>query len=324
MISSVPRLVVLTALAAASLALAAASTGTAPPLSGKLIFSDRVWYDRDGGDSWEVLVGEPGRGYRVRFLTHRLPCGDAYGPDVSGDGQMIAFICRGLWVMGSDGSGKRKLANFNDEGFLTFALSPDHAEIAFNLNGSISIEATVGGHRRKVARATRDASVSWSPDGQEIAFISGGWLWIDTVSDGQLRKVGNGRDLSFVGWSADGQEIDYGRSGKLPGIWTVSITAGAPHRLIRGPVDGDLSPDGQSIAFNRADGVYVMKATGGGVHRLRHSFGSVIAWSPDSTWIATELDSPPAKAGIYVIPAAGGNEQWLYGEGYPSGASWTN
>jgi Tol biopolymer transport system component len=147
----------------------------------------------------QVLWPPDGRTlYFGRYLVRTDGSGAGRFPSIpttavwSPDGRRIAFVAKPDWcrtgprpcygshtdiyVMNSDGSGKRKLthnARYNAEP----AWSPDGRKIAFrstqNGNRDIYVMNADGSGKRNLTRnPARDGSPSWSPDGRRIAFLS--------------------------------------------------------------------------------------------------------------------------------------------------------
>jgi serine/threonine-protein kinase len=175
-------------------------------------------------------------------------------------------------------------------------LSPDGRLVAYAGGLMPSLEIRVrqveGGSAIAVAKESERPQrwPSWSPDGSRITFASP--RGIETVSalGGTARLV--------VPHVPNPNADPWGSAGLLmPGGWT---------------------PDGKSIAFIRADTLYLLDLAGGAPRVLAQG-GQMhsLAWSPDGRWIACVLGNRQAQqpgflfanggtAALGLIPAAGG------------------
>jgi len=192
-----------------------------------------------------------------------------------------------LWVVGSDGSGLRRLTGHADDGQALW--SPDGTRIAFGrvglalgrgggglgtgLDGFLTLGVYVIGADGSGLRRLADRSTSpvFSPDGTRIAFVS-------------LRDRN--------GQSCGEDECIYNGE-----IYVMNSNGTGQRRLTHNPADDTApawSPDGTTIAFasnranyqgsdrtNEAD-LYVMPAAGGCPLRLTDSSAAILqpVWSP--------------------------------------------
>jgi Tol biopolymer transport system component len=189
------------------------------------------------------------------------------------------------------------------------AIAPDGQLVAYAAGPMPSLEIRVrrldGGSPITVAAASERPQrwPSWSPDGGRIMFGSPRGIEIVSALGGSSRLV--------VPHVPDPKADPWGTGGLLmPAGW---------------------APDGKSIAFIRADTLY-LQDLGGGTPRLLGHGGEMhsLAWSPDGRWIAgvrgnRQAQSPGflfanlAAAAIALIPAAGGepvavtDDQWYNG-----------
>ena len=118
--------------------------------------------------------------------------------------------------------------------------------------------------------------------------------------------------------SPDGNQVAFSWSGEKAPNWDIYvklINESEPHRLTSDPgVDRWplWSPDGTRILFRRGDAIYSMSALGGSERKIAGGLpisfailaGGQMSWSPDGKWLAI-----PSEAGIFVVPADGGERR---------------
>jgi eukaryotic-like serine/threonine-protein kinase len=185
-------------------------------------------------------------------------------------------------------------------------LSPDGRLVAYAGGLMPSLEIRVrqveGGSAIAVAKESERPQrwPSWSPDGSRIMFASPRGIEIVSALGGTARLV--------VPHVPNPNADPWGSAGLLmPGGWT---------------------PDGKSIAFIRADTLYLLDLAGGAPRVLAQG-GQMhsLAWSPDGRWIACVLGNRQAQqpgflfanggtAALGLIPAAGGDPQALTEDQY--------
>jgi TolB protein len=165
-----------------------------------------------------------------------------------------------------------------------------------------------------------------SPDGREIAFSrseeDGAWhIWTIDVAGGSPRRLTAGEAGEvYSRYSPDGASVWFHtwiaprRIGRVP-------SHGGPLQMVDVPGDqsfGDLSPDGKTLAFTRADAdserVYLASVTGQNVRALTRSPGTVPRWSPDGSLIAYAGDRA-YSGGIFLIRPDGTSQRRLTSEG---------
>ena len=193
------------------------------------------------------------------------------------------------------------------------ALSPDGRLVAYAAGLMPSLEIRVrqvdGGAAIAVAGGSERPQrwPSWSPDGSHLMFGSPRGIEIVSALGGTARVV--------VPHVPDPNADPWGSAGLLmPGGWT---------------------PDGKSIAFIRADTLYLQALDGGKPRALAHG-GEMhsLAWSPDGRWIACVLGNRQAQqpgflfanrgsAALGLIPAGGGTALKITEDQYfSSGPVW--
>ena len=216
------------------------------------------------------------------------------GPDVSPDGQWLAFSSRmnveDLFVSRVDGSGLRQLTDdqYRDRGP---RWSPDGKRLAFHSNrggGQIWTMAADGGGLQRLTHFTNAAPLQpvWSPDGQRLAitFLATaaerppkilvlGKPWGESSLE-SLPSLGSpGESLSLNSWSPDGRRLAGHRrraNGASVGISVYSLDS----RQFRHFTDYGAWPrwlnDGRRLIFSAAEGpvIYLLDTHSGKVREI--------------------------------------------------------
>jgi Tol biopolymer transport system component len=209
----------------------------------------------------------------------------------SSDGLMLAYLTSTdigesvideLWVVGADGSGKRKLAT-NADGF---SWAPDGRSIAYaassrDLGPHIRLVNVDGSGDRQLSQSLGAFHPAWSPDGARIAFSTlspDPEIYLINPDGSGLTNLTQGRagDVGPV-WSPDGSRLAFTTLPLgVPSANEVEVAVmnrDGTGRLVLthtpGPGstgDPRWSPEGQRIAFTMNDGldleVFVMNADG--------------------------------------------------------------
>jgi Tol biopolymer transport system component len=261
----------------------------------------------------------------------------------SPDGERLAFLSGHLggaatssnlflFVINSDGSGKKRLARCgNCDWWQNLSWSPDSKWIAFAAEDGLRIARVTAGTQRLLT--PWGTTPAWSPDGSRIAY---GFL--DSVysirPDGSdmLRLAGAGGQVGAPSWSPDATKIVFDASDAIymldsDGKNLRVLAAGPP---ASGPGTPSWSPDGRHILFfntPRIPGgftaeIWLMKPDGSERQRLYHSRCCVGTWyppiwSPDGKAIAVSADS---ANGILLMDAQGKHRSRL--RGVPSAIAW--
>jgi len=138
-------------------------------------------------------------------------------------------------------------------------------------------------------------AVDWSHDGKRLVYsyasqhaVSGYEIAVANADGSGALDIAEGDNPK---WSPTANAILFERP---EGIWTVNADGTGLRKLAKGE-QPSWSPDGQRIAFagDIGEGLYTMRADGGGVHRIRlpgQDFVNDPAWSPDGRQIAYVVD----------------------------------
>ncbi len=167
--------------------------------------------------------------------------------------------------------------------------------------------------RRLTDMAGSEETPAISPDGKSVAFVAaaGGkrQIWVLELSGGAPRAITKD-DADHYGprWSADSRSLIYLSSGA---IWEMPAAGGEARRLADALAPGDLSHDGQNLAFFRPQddavelviGAHTTIKLSGGVY-------SNLRWSPDDKKVAYLQDGK-----IMVVSASGGELVGVPGDG---------
>ncbi|MCA1561063.1 MAG: protein kinase [Acidobacteria bacterium] len=169
----------------------------------------------------------------------------------------------------------------------------------------------------------------WSPavsmDGAEVAFsrgeMDGTWqVWTVPIEGGTPRRltaVPSG--AIYPQYTPDGAFVLFNSWSEPRQIGRVPRSGGPVEIVVSDGAYGDMSPDGQSLAFVRKDAsaerIYVSLIGDPGRGKLlTGSSGTVPRWSPDGRWIAFAADRGYA-GGIHVVGRDGKGERRLTRDG---------
>ena len=212
-----------------------------------------------------------------------------------------------LWVINSNGSGKKRLIS-DDKSLRVLFWSKDGKKIFFLQEGDIWVMDSSGKNTKKLTDNMDCRRVCVSPKGDKIAFIAKtyGVSWIYTMNpDGtNLKRLLKHSSYyrSCLAWSPDGERIIFTDSGvigsKRIGRLYIVNTDGSGEKLItsveshigrvaeafRDINDISFNPKGTEIAFVWGKEIRVVNDDGSNEKFLTD--GRKPAWSPDGRKIA--------------------------------------
>jgi Tol biopolymer transport system component/DNA-binding winged helix-turn-helix (wHTH) protein len=156
--------------------------------------------------------------------------------------------------------------------------------------------------------------IPWLAGGAAALVLAGlaAWKWIPWAAPaGPLRAVPltsyQGSEMS-PSFSPDGSQVAFSWNGENRDnydIYVQVIGSGPPLRLTRDAADEvspAWSPDGNRIAFIRAGAIYLISPLGGPERKLAELDAGHLAWTPDGSAIATNVN----RRGIVLVSTADG------------------
>ena len=212
----------------------------------------------------------------------------------------------GIRTMRADGFDSRVLTS--TEGDWNPAWSPDGSRIAFDRNGAGQLggadiwvmKADGSGLQRLTSGTSFDAHPTWSPDGKKIAFYRSGQIYAMNADGSGIIQLSSDGDNPK--WSPVEPRIAFwsARTNRRA-VYVMNADGSDQRSITHDSLDASnpsWSPDGQWIAFQGSNGIYVARADGTSLQRIAYS-GQTPAWSPDGKMIVYEW------FGLNVITADG-------------------
>lgn len=252
-----------------------------------------------------------------------------FSPSLSPDFKKVAYldlldddtddsIIEHLWVINSDGSGLKKLDEWDPKhtSYTIEEWDPDGDKILYTVHNwkgdkkDLWIINSDGTGKKKIAEYVQQGSpVSlWSPDGSKIAFESEySREGICVVNSDGSNKTLITRDGSLRYWTPDGKKIIFL---KYPKFWEIDLDSGILKNIYSGEF-GIISPDRSKIAsqnFHGGSGVWISNIDGSNLKELTYYTPSGYPlWSPDSKRIA--FIDEGIRHGIWVINSDGSSQK---------------
>jgi tricorn protease len=290
-----------------------------------------------GTDMYPLWGQVPGLGLGVYFLSDREG-------RVQSDSAADPRGTHNVWFQPLDGDA-RQLTFASGDRVRDFTVANDGLSISYTqwdqifrvedkgrdsdipIPRPITIEAGADSVRKaaELRTFTRDADeAEASPDGKEIALVVRGEIFvIRTEPERPTRRVTDSmaRDRD-VTWSPDGKALYFvsDREGQEDVYRAISAEAPAKplseslrfkiERVTDNPLierNPSISPDGKTLAFARDRGDLMLRDLASGDERtLVKSWNApTYRWSPDSKWIAYEIEDAEFNADIWIEPADG-------------------
>lgn len=165
---------------------------------------------------------------------------------------------------------------------------------------------------RALTQTGRDAAPAVSPDGRLVAFESTrdgrSRIWLKQLKGGAEVALTEGPLDSAPRFFPDGESVLFTRrdAAAEPSLCRVPILGGEARRLVPGAIEGDVSPDGATLAFARlrrgapAGWELGLADVAGGEERVLARFTTWLAsprFSPDGTVLAAS-EPGSAQSGI--------------------------
>jgi len=241
----------------------------------------------------------------------------------------------------------RKLTNFDEYDVLWPSLGPD--AIVFVNGGALHrfdlstettsrIEITFGDDLASAMPYWDDVSdnirsVDLSPDGKRAVFEARGDLYTVPAKDGPTRNLTRtpGVRESAPDWSPDGRWIAYwsDATGEMELYVREQDGSGEPRQLTRGGTvwryPAEWSPDGKLLAFGDSNArLRVLEVDSGKlteVARGTHADIDTYVWSPDSRWLAYEMNHPETELPSIAVYSMEQKRGEVLGDGMTSDRS---
>jgi Tol biopolymer transport system component len=174
-------------------------------------------------------------------------------------------------------------------------------------------------------------SPTFAPDGQSLAYVEEGagvpQLWARRLDGGPALQLTHGEGaVARPRWSPRGDRIVFERRGQ--GLWWVPPLGGAAQQVLPVGSCPAFFPDGERLAFERADGLWTARLDGS---QARHLEGlpegyydtyvkRCPAVSPDGRLLAFYRAERGPVGDIWLVPAGGGQPRQLTFDSAPAGS----
>ncbi len=231
----------------------------------------------------------------------------------------------------------KQLTHFKDGRLLWPAISYDSREIVFERNFTIWKLDTKSGEAAQVPIRLRGApatpevthrqytefsDMALSPDGKKVALLAHGDVFAASATEpGEAQRITSTPAPEHgIKWSPDSNRIIYvsARNGHDQ-IFEYDLVKNAERQLTRSGQDDespDYSPDGKLIAFVRGDHELHTLALEGGSDKNNDKCVAtgilqfpVLAWSPDSKFIAFTEEGAKSFRNVHIAAADGSKAQ---------------
>ncbi len=255
----------------------------------------------------------------VLFVSAGLAGARGFDPLEKGSAG-AANVVAGIYVVGVDGRGERRLARSDDP---SFSWSSDGSRIALALGrfgsrgADIFIAPVAPGQLQRLLRTPNftERDPSWSPDGTKIAFtasnerdFTGARIWVASVDGSSRKRLSRDPFELDPTWSPDGSALVFIRHWNTHSVMTMTAAGSVRRRLTQTwgqEACPAWSPNGRQIAFVRevfnarresvSWAYWVMNADGTGKRLLlpppRRASADCPSWAPDGRSVALSYGS---------------------------------
>ncbi len=173
-------------------------------------------------------------------------------------------------------------------------------------------------------------SPTFAPDGQSLAYVEEvagvPQLWARRLDGEQALQLTHGEGaVARPRWSPRGDRLVFERRGR--GLWWVPPLGGPEQQVLPQGSCPAFFPDGERLAFERADGLWTARLDGSQAQRLDTSTPGYYdkyvkrcpAVSPDGRLVASYRPERGPHGDIWLQPAAGGQPRRLTFDSAPAG-----
>ena len=202
-----------------------------------------------------------------------------------------------LWIINSDGTGKKRIAEYVQQGSQVSLWSPDGSKIAFESEYSREGICVVNLDGSNKTLITRDGSLRyWTPDGKNIIFLKYPKFWEIDLDSGILKEIYAG-EFGII--SPDRSKIASQNFHGGSGVWISNIDGSNLKELTYyTPAWYPCwSPDSKRIAFideGIRHGIWVINSDGSNEKKVKelsyedivHGIRGNLLWRKDGSKIA--------------------------------------
>ena len=264
-------------------------------------------------------------GLTVATLASGAPAGQTSSLSSPGVPGRVAFAASdgGIWTVGADGSGWRRLTTGNEGSNVAPAWSRDGERLAFvSFDGRVYAVKHDGSARTLVARGGF-GTISWNPDGSAIALSESdratrGRTTVSIVNLGtkprRILRWSTPPQRHSPAWSPDGSLIAYTQDGFIY-LRRPDRTGGA-RRLARGD-HAEWTGDGRSVAVSYRGAIRLYPRSGGAGRMLVRDGADDFSLDPTGKRIAVSDTVPRGNSDpyhIFIVDIATGTRRDVTGD----------
>ncbi|GAB4330732.1 MAG: S41 family peptidase [Calditrichia bacterium] len=274
-----------------------------------------------------------------KFLQLTNFSGNDFSPMWGPDGKVVYYVCDStgtynLWQMSPDGSNKKQLTDFREDGVRRAAISLNGKVITFERSfGIYKYEVQAGEAALLEFRMVADdisnpvvyhsysrkaSEMAVSPDGEQVAFVVRGELFVMSENGRFVNNISRSawRDMEVV-WAPNSDSLVFvsDRDGSRD---LYLVTSGDPRqkqlcRTTRLKVEKIVgtaaeehtprfSPDGKTLAYIRGKGDLVLRNLKDGSEKtiLKGWSAPDYQWSPDSRWLIYSVEDNEFNSDVWL------------------------